>query len=55
VESSLANLTTHLIIRISKGQAVDGKRETKEVVKIGYVRVSKEEKNEALQRDGLKK
>src|SRR5689334_10201727 len=25
----LTNLKTHLIIRISKGQAVDGKRETK--------------------------
>ncbi len=26
---SLTNLKTHLIIRISKGQAIDGKRETK--------------------------
>jgi hypothetical protein len=25
----LTNLKTHLIIRISKGQAIDGKRETK--------------------------
>jgi hypothetical protein len=47
----LTNLKSHLIIRISKGLAVDGKRETKrrDEMKIGYVRVSKQERDEALQ------
>ncbi len=43
----LKNLKTHLIIRISKGETIDGKRETNrrgyEKMKIGYIRVSKQE------------
>ncbi len=49
----MTNLKSHLIIRISKGQAIDGKRETNrrgyEKMKIGYVRVSKQEQHEVLQ------
>ncbi len=51
----LATLKSHLIIRISQGQAVDGNlRHMEEMRKIGDVRVSKQEQHESLQIDVLK-
>ncbi len=56
MEFFLTNLITHLIIKVSHGQTIDGKRETKrrDEMKVGYARVSKQEQHEALQIDALK-
>ena len=52
----LTNLNTHLIIRISKGQAIDRKRETNGEQHENQlsVRVSKQELHKALQVDVLR-
>src|SRR5260370_18381385 len=53
----LTNLKSRLIMGISKPHSVDGKPETDGDVcmKVGYIRVSKQEQHEALQLDALRK